>query len=193
MKGRLSRWLAAAGATLILMAVLLAVGATIFHKNAAERARQTAVALLSTVPSPHPGVPDDRTDTAMPMLDLDGKNYVGVLEAPRFNVALPVGEGWSSLRALSFPCRFQGSVYDRSLVIGGSGGQGQLSFARLISPEDTVFFTDMTGARFSYRVSDVRRLQKISQDTLGQLDADLILFAGSEYSLDYTVVCCTQK
>lgn len=193
MNGRLSRILSAAGIILILSALLLAVGTLFFQKNAATRARETAFSLLATVPSPHPGAPDDRTDTAMPMLDLNGRNYVGILEAPRFNVTLPVGESWSAFRALSFPCRFQGSVYDRSLVIGGAGSQGQLSFARLIAPEDTVFFTDMTGARFSYRVSNICRLQKITQDALHQLDADLILFAGSEYAPDYTVVCCTQE
>ena len=151
----------------------------------------TAEKLYSLMPEPYDSFPDNRTSPAMPMVEIDGRNYIGILEIPAYGTSLPIGSQWDSGTVSEYPCRYLGSTYDSSLIIGGSDNKGQLDFVKKISNEDLITVTDTTGQRFTYKVTDIRRTKDVSTENLTSKEADLVLFARNTYSLDYTVIRCT--
>ena len=83
-----------------------------------------------------------------------------------------------------------GSVYDKSLILGGCDNQGQLDFMKAISISDYVYFIDTMGARYTYVVTDIEITDDVSTTNLKSKNADMVFFAGNTYSMDYTVVRC---
>ena len=53
----------------------------------------------------------------MPTMELNGYDYIGVLEAPSLELTLPVMDRWDYERLKISPCRFSGKVYEDDLVI----------------------------------------------------------------------------
>ena len=124
----------------------------------------------------------------MPVLSVDGTDFIGILEMPRYGSALPVAADWGKVS--KYPCCLGGSVYDRSIQIGTTSQKGQYDFYREISAGDTVFFTDMEGNRFCYEVTDIRYESHADQETLQRKDAALTLFIKNVYALEYIVIFC---
>ena len=154
----------------------------------AERAAEAVAALQTLLPSPRGAVPEARRDNSMPVLSLEGEDYIGILEIPAFGSALPVGAHWGN--SSRYPCRFSGSVYDRSIRIGATTQAGQYDFYREISVEDSLYFTDMTGNRYSYTVTDIRYAKHAAQETLESREADLMLFIQNVYAFEYIQIYC---
>lgn len=190
---KLTRLIMVLGILLIAASAVTVVFTQTAQKSAAEEARQTAEYLLTLMPEIQAGAPDGRTDTQMPVIELEGTDFAGVVEVPVYDTMLPMGNTWSRHSVSKHPCRFSGSPYDSSLILGGSGNQGQFDFMKWITGGDLVTVTDMTGLRFSYLVSDVLKTKDVSSENLLSMDADLVLFAGNGFSADYTVVLCHRK
>lgn len=147
--------------------------------------------IYSSIPQIKKGMADDRVDVGMPSLEIDGLDFVGIIEIPNFDTRLPVYGSWNKNMLMRFPCRYTGSIYDGSLIVGGSDAAGQFDFAKTISIGDTVFVTDMTGARYSYVVEWVEFTTDVSTENLASLDSDLVLFMRNSTSFDYTVITCS--
>ncbi len=178
------------GAILISVSVIL-LGAQVFLEGVnADRALSVFDALRGLIPTPYDASPDDRANTVMPAMEWEGENYCGLLEIPAYSARLPIGQVWDTSKVSKYPCRYSGSIYDGTLMIGGSDASGQLDLLGQIGAGDSVFVTDLTGARFALAVADAFRTKDISPSALLGLDADLILFARNSLSFDYTVVCC---
>ena len=190
MKKRLTSVLFVLGILLVLVSALLA-GWSALSENRAEKERETILTQLRLlIPEPHNGGPDGRSDPTLPRLSLEGTDFVGIVEVPLFETALPVGASWGEDAVAKYPCRYWGNPYEKSLILGGSDGAGQFDFMKNITEGDSVFFTDVTGLRFSYTVSQIFLTGDVSFEALSAAEGDLILFARNTYSLDYTVVCC---
>lgn len=180
---------------LILGIVLLvaAVAAVVIWQSsitlAEKKCRETVDRLYDLMPEVKPAGWDDRVELGMPMLEVDGENYVGILEVLKYDSVLPVAAQWEPGRVSKHPHRYTGSVYDGTLIIGGSDNAGQFDFMKLITQGDTVQFTDVTGGRYTYRVTAIERTKDVSYENLKSQGA-LVLFARSTYALDYTVVRC---
>ena len=127
----------------------------------------------------------------MAVLSLEGADFVGVLEMPRYGSALPVGNDWGRLSR--YPCRMGGSVYDGSIRIGATSQRGQYDFYREISVGDELYFVDMEGNRFAYTVTDLRYEQHADQAALGAQEAELVLFVQNIYAFEYLIVFCSSR
>ena len=156
--------------------------------SAREKAAYYVQSIQALTPQAQSAVPEPRNDNAMPVLSIDGTDFAGVLEMPRFDSALPVGAEWR--KVAKYPCLFDGSAYDSTLQIGASSQAGQYDFYRDISVGDSVFFTDMAGNRFSYQITDIRYEKHADQATLQKADADLTLFIQNIYAFEYIVISC---
>ncbi len=159
-----------------------------------EAARDTAKAVMqlcNLVPEVHDEIADDRVNMTMPAMEVEGISFCGIIEVPIYNTELPIRESWDKSSALSVPCKYLGSIYDGSLIIGGSDKKGQFDFMQQITNGDCVYITDMVGGKYSYMVSVVKKSSDVSTNYLTGIDADLVLFARNTYSMDYTVVGCT--
>lgn len=145
-------------------------------------------AITARIPTPQSAIPEERTNNAMPVLSIDGTDFVGILEMPRYGASLPVGAHWGKVS--SYPCLFDGSVYDGTLQIGATTQAGQYDFYRDISVGDAVYFTDMEGNRYEYTITDLRYVNRADQAALAEKDAGLTLFIKNIYGFSYLIVSC---
>ncbi len=178
------------GILLVAAACAVLILSRINQKNAAQNAEETVLLLRDLMPDTINCVPDDRGNIIMPAMEINSDSFVGIIEVPKYNCSLPIRETWAKNKTDNSPCKYFGSIYDGSLIIGGSDNGGQLDFARIIENYDNVFITDMTGSRYKYTVSDIRRTKDVSAEYLTSADADLVIFAKNSFSFDYTVIRC---
>lgn len=180
---------------LVLVVAALSIGAFFGIRMAlGNRKCQTAVTKLETLlPQRTRGVPGTYTQTDMPVLEIDGTDYVALLQVPDFNVKLPVSDAWDQKNLYATPSRFSGSAYDGTLVIGGGNDLQKFSFCNQIDIGATVIITDMTGAEFTYSVATVDRAKHAESQWLSQDGYDLTLFCQDVMSLEYIAVRCVSN
>lgn len=153
-----------------------------------QKAKEYINVIRELIPEPQGAVPEERSDNSMSVLSIDGADFVGIIEMPRYESALPVGADWGNLT--KYPRRFDGSIYNGTLQIGATTQKGQYDFYRDISVGDSVFFTDMEGNRFSYTVTDIRYEKNADQSTLQCKDTSLTLFVKNVYAFEYVIIYC---
>jgi len=181
------------GIGLILCSFMLLIGSGIYGKRAASKAIEIVEKIEVLLPSRVEGSEEDYINIQMPVLQIDGHNFSGLLEVPSFGVTLPVYDAWEDSMIRKFPCRFSGSVYDGSMVVGGADQTGQFDFCSKLDLGAYIQMTDMTGARFDYMVTKIERSKKADAESLIMDKVDLTLFVRDRYSLDYIVVrCCAE-
>lgn len=145
--------------------------------------------LYERIPEPQAGIIEPRNNNTMPSLNIGKENFVAILEFPAHEVAFPVGSSWSNHR--KYPCLYEGSVYDGSLVIGTSNQKGQMDFVKEISVGNMIYVIDMTGNRFSYEVADIQYCTHANNDTLHRYEDDLTIFVKNIYAFEYIILHCT--
>ena len=182
-KGKIGLVLTAAGALLILCAAVLLLCSIVSGKQAASQNAETVSKILSLLPDRTNGVTGDRTDTKMPVMVINGQDYICLIEIPDSDVRLPVLSENTENRPNASPYRYGGTVSDGSLVIGGLPSD----FLSGIETSGTVMLTDMNGSCYTYTVTGIEHADKISE-TLSAGDDDLVLFTGNKWGLDYIVV-----
>ena len=154
---------------------------------------RTGMAALETVlPDRREGLWEPDRTTEMPALELLGRDYIALLEIPAYGLRLPVRSAWDSREAEARPCRFSGTAYNSSLVIGGYDRAGQFDFFDRIAEGTEIQVTDMTGAVFAYRVSRVDRSDSADAGVLAGR-ADLTLFVRDAQLLQYILLRCEGK
>ena len=177
-------------AGLALCGLLLAAAWQVRMHHSAQKSRETARQLQTLLPERTPGAAVEFLDPRMPALEIDGTDYVGLLEIPAFGVGLPIEDGWKGGTRTSAVRRFWGSAYDRALVVGGPDHPGQFDFCDDINIGTPVTVTDMTGVQFSYIVSWVDRAKRADARWLTESGHALTLFCWDVYALEYVAVRC---
>ncbi len=112
----------------------------------------------------------------MPVLELDGINYIGIVELPTLGVTLPIIENLNESNLRSSPCRYVGSVYRSDLVIAGHNYRSHFGSLGSLSYGDIVQFTDMDGNIFVYKVIEIETLDAYANDAMVSGKCDLTLF-----------------
>ena len=164
------------------------------HSAQAQKHNAEVVAQITTIlPDRIDGVMDNYSNMEMPAMQIAGEDYIGLLEIPAFGLTLPIGSSWDAGKVTSYPCRFWGTVYDGSLVVGGADQAGQLDCLDQIWDGSVVTVTDMTGSVFRYVVSRVERSKSAQAEVLLDDTADLSLFVRDAYNLEYIIVRCMTK
>lgn len=179
-----------AGFLLVLASFGLLMASKLQTERAAAAAEELALQLEQILPPRTAGVTDHDTEMEMPALALEEEDLIGLIHVPAFRRTLPIGRVWEPGKVDEFPHRFWGSVYNGSLILGGSDGKGQFEFLSQIQNGDQVLVTDMTGAQFSYVVEKIFRSESAEAEVLLEESADLTLFARQARSLDYVIVRC---
>ena len=152
-----------------------------------KSAEYTAL-LRAAIPEPQGAILEERLDNSMAVLPLGGQDFIGILELPAFGSALPVGAGWGD--SDKFPCRLSGSIYDGSLQIGATSQKGQFDFYREISVGDSLFFTDVSGNRYTLTVKDIRYFRHADQEALSRTEDSLTLFIKNINAFEYIIIYC---
>lgn len=188
------------GALFMLLAAVMLAGAgwLIYQNNAVEtEAAESAEQALGTLiqemqtapaaeadPSPAPDTTPVPAATEewvgevpeMPVMEIDGQEYIGYLELPTIGLKLPVMSKWSYPQLRVAPCRYWGSIYDDSMVIMAHNYErhfGKISTLEIGAP---VQFVCADGSIYKYVVAKQENLEK--QDTVEMVSSewDLTLF-----------------
>ncbi len=180
----------AAGTVLILCAAAL----LIFNSWQDLQAGKSSAKILSVLKEQ---IPDEIPDTipsskqSEESVLINGKEYIGILSIPTLNIELPIHSSWSAANARTAPCRYEGSVYDNSMIIAGHNYRRHFGNLRSLSSGDKVFFTDVNGNRFSYQVTDIERLDGYDSEKMMNGSWDLTLFTCTPGGRQrVTVRCC---
>ena len=186
MKKRTSTWLLVAGIALILVSLCVVLVIQFQMQVADTDCHAILQKMESLLPERTPGLPGVRSQASMPALEIDGTDYVALLEIPAWEVALPIAARWDDRPSDYIPARFGGSVYGETLALGGT----QFDFCGQIDLDTPVFVTDMTGARFAYQVAWVDRSSEAPSKWLMDTQWDLTLFYHDLYAGEYIAVRC---
>ena len=192
-KFRISGIIMALGVLLIAVALLLYLGSYLSTEKHKTESVRIADELISHMPEISDGFIYERSDYSMPVYELDGKNYVGVMEIPAYSVKLPVFANWDKGELNASPCRYMGSIYDGSLVVGGRDRAGQFDFISHITETDSVYITDMAGDRFECVVTNIEVTDDASTEKLTEGEYDLVLFARNRSDNKYVIIRCNFK
>ena len=112
----------------------------------------------------------------MPVYEVNGVSYVGVLEIPSLGLELPIISQWSNDNARIAPCRYQGSAYLDNLIICAHNYKSHFGKLSVLSLEDTVLFEDMEGNQFRYQVVEFEVMDGTAIEQMESGDWDLTLF-----------------
>ena len=179
-----------AGLLLVLCSFAVLLGSGIHDYVVQQRAEKLVERMEALLPERTEGTMHTHADGVMPVLQLDGVDFSGLLHFPDLQRTLPIQGSWEKEAVFSNPCRFWGSVYNGNLVIGGGDQLGQFDFFHQLQPGSQVVVTDMTGTEFSFRVRQIDRATQAGADFLIREDTALTLFVRQRYSLEYLVVRC---
>lgn len=190
---------------LLLAAALLLTCYNIWDAHRADVAAQTAVQALKTMipateqtttaptapeetdPTEHPEPePIQRTEgeiilpgylqeREMPTVELNGYQYIGVLDVDSLELSLPVMDQWDYDRLKISPCRFAGNVYQDNLVICAHNYAHHFTPLKYVPIGTEIKFTDAEGNVFRYAVS--------SFDTVGPNDVERMIYGDWDLTL----------
>lgn len=172
-------------AALVTIALMLMVS----HKSAVNDPALVAEKIENILPPLSQGTKESRYYTEMPMMNIDGSDYVGIIQVPSGNIKLPVYSHWDESCAMCVPCRYSGSIYNDDLIIGGQNDNNSLGFLTSLNIGDTITFTDMLGRVYSYKVGSVCHKTDYVPDTVGSGEGLLLFSYLSDVSRYIFVVC----
>ncbi len=178
------------GIFLVALSLCFAVIVQLQLRAGAKNCQTVITEMEALLPERTPGILGPSSDSGMPVLEINGADYVAILEIPAFGITLPVADNWSSMNLSRSPARFSGSVSGKPLVVGGADYPRQLDFCDEIAHGDIVIITDMTGAQFSYSVSRIDRASRAEAQWLQNDAYDLTLFCRNTFSMEYLAVRC---
>jgi len=179
------------GICLILVSVSMVLFFQIRKHLGVRHTQMILSSMAQILPEEIAGVPISSHTSSMPVLEIEGADYVAMLEVPSFDVALPVANQWDRNNLVLLPCRFYGSAYDKTLIIGGADDPRQFGFCDKIEHGARIIVTDMTGAQFTYTVSRIDRAKRAETQWLMDSDHALTLFCHDVYSMEYIAVRCS--
>lgn len=112
----------------------------------------------------------------MPVITVNGCDYIGYLEIPSLGLQLPVLSSWSYEQLNLAPCRYSGSVYQGNMIVMAHNYAQFFGSLKKLYVGDEVLFTDGKQEQFSYRVTELEELSPEDLDALEGGSWDLTLF-----------------
>ena len=192
-KTRMGNILLAAGA-LFLVAALLLTGSNLFETyqagQASERlfqevrsrierqAQEESSLSQAALAGGEEETPEylRNPEMEMPVEEIEGNGYIGLLEIPALGLSLPVMSEWSYPNLKLAPCRYSGSAYTGNFTIAGHNYSTHFGPIRELNAGDSITFTDMQGNRFAYEVQVVETLEATAVADMVSEEWDLTLF-----------------
>ena len=184
----------AAGAVLILCALLLLMHNRREDAYAGQEAESLLAELEAAIPVQSPETPVTEApknhDPELPVVMLDGYGYVGYLELLTLELKLPVMAEWDYKRLKISPCRQSGSSRTDDLVIAAHNYDNHFGRLKELSKGDTVIFTDMEGIVNTYFVEKLETLGPDAVDTVLNSNYDLVLYTCTKGGRTRVTVFC---
>ena len=187
-RGRSRRGLCMMAAGFLLIAAALSL--TVYNLWDDRRADIESEKVVGQLPGPSPAAPPQLEDPGeqeipdyilnpkmdMPVMEIDGNDYIGTLSIPSLELSLPVMSEWSYPKLRIAPCRYTGSAYQGNFVIAAHNYRTHFGLLGDLNAGDQVEFTDTDGNTFFYEVGEVQVLEPTAIEEMVESDWDLSLF-----------------
>ena len=133
-------------------------------------------------------------DYRMPMVSIDGRDYIGRIRIDSLDINLPLMAYWEEADSRIAPCRYTGSAYNNTLVLCGHNYRTMFGPIHRIEEGAAVVLTDVNGNVFTYEVSEVYTLgaEDVEEMVTGD-EWDLTLFTCTLGGQSRITVRCVQK
>lgn len=128
----------------------------------------------------------------MPVEEIEGNGYIGLLEIPALGLSLPVMSEWSYPNLRLAPCRYSGSAYTGNFTIAGHNYSTHFGPIGGLNAGESITFTDMRGNRFAYEVQVVETLEATAVEDMVSEEWDLTLFTCDLSGESRVTVRCLQ-
>lgn len=110
------------------------------------------------------------------VMEIDGIEYVGTIIVPSINIELPVISEWDYDSLKKAPCRYNGTVAGKNLVICAHNYRSHFGGLKTLKEGDSVYFVDVDGYSNIYKVAGVEVLQPTAIEEMTESGYDLTLF-----------------
>ena len=98
-------------------------------------------------------------DSEMPVIEVDGYNYIGILEIPSLELTLPVMDQWDYSRLKISPCVYSGSYKTDDLVICAHNYARHFSPVKWIDMGTDVYLITVDCRVYHYKVTNRETLK----------------------------------
>ena len=105
-------------------------------------------------------------DSEMPVIEVDGYNYIGILEIPSLELTLPVMDRWDYSRLKISPCVYSGSYKTDDLVICAHNYQKHFSPIKGIAIDADVYFITAQKVIYHYKVCNRETVKPTAVDQM---------------------------
>ena len=184
--------------------VLLLAAGGLYAYNRYEDAHagaeaQTVVADLQQkvvqqkVETPEPEAESGPLDPELPVVEIDGNEYVGEISIPAIGIDLPVMSEWSYPKLKISPCRQFGSSRTDDLVIAAHNYESHFGKIGTLALGDEVRFTDMDGIENHYTVSAIEVHDPTDVEAVEHSGHDLVLYTCTYGGKTRIVVFCDRS
>lgn len=178
------RLLMVLGSLLILSGLLLLGYNHRLEDTASDASDATLLALQQEIEQNIAG------DAQQP-IELDGTQYLGVLNIPTLELTLPIQSDWSYKKLRSTPCVYSGSIQDGNLVLLAHNYRRHFGLIHSLRQGDSIQLTDTSGNTFQYLVEEVLVLNATDVDEMASSGYDLSLFTCTYGGKSRVTVRCT--
>jgi len=128
----------------------------------------------------------------MPVMNLEGIDYIGLLQIPALELTLPICSLWSYDLLLSAPCRYTGSAYTGDLVLVAHNYDSHFGRLKDLPMGSLVFFTDADENTFIYEVSARETLLPTAVEEMTDGSWPLTLFTCTLGGANRVTIRCEQ-
>ena len=115
-------------------------------------------------------------DMEMPVLTIDGVDYIGILTVPSLGLELPVAGNWSYPNLRRSPCRYKGSAYSNDMIIAGHNYSRHFGGLKNLAIGEEISFRDVDGHIFQYQVDDIETIPGTAVEDMHAGEWDMTLF-----------------
>lgn len=192
---------------LLLLAALSLVGYNVWTEfSAGAQANEVVNRLAEIIPKETCSVPSDsdlsstemeypyyvlNPDMDMPVEEIDGAKYIGLLSIPKLGLELPIQSEWSYPNMKISPCRYEGSIYLNNMVICAHNYSTHFGTLKDLDKGDLITFTDTDGNTFEYQVMETEILEPTAVEEMTSGDWDLTLFTCTIGGAARVTIRCT--
>ena len=163
------------------------VGEVMPALSEAIAAQLTSAPPAATDDVPEPGKVPDVEEIIL----IDGEAFLGYLTIDALSLSLPVRQVLTERNLKQSPCRYAGCAGTRGFVIAAHNYRRHFADLASLAAGDTVRFTDVSGAVYTYTVAQTETLD--AADVAGMTDDswDLTLFTCTYSGERRITVRCT--
>lgn len=184
---------------IVLGVVLLLAAGGLYAYNryedahAGAEAQTVVVDLQQKVETPEPEAESGPLDPELPVVEIDGNEYVGEISIPAIGIDLPVMSEWSYPKLKISPCRQFGSSRTDDLVIAAHNYESHFGKIGTLALGDEVRFTDMDGIENHYTVSAIEVHDPTDVEAVEHSGHDLVLYTCTYGGKTRIVVFCDRS